>query len=212
MSKIFNRYNISFVEEILIKQESDIENYLWKELELSNLVAKINSYDIAHKSDVWWIILDIKSIEEAKIAYNKILLNATENASNAIINWVTFSKMVQSVGSKREIFLWFKRDLSFWNVMIIWMWGIYVNVFEDVKMLLWFSSREKILNTIKTLKYFPVLKWYRWEKWINFDSLVELIYNMQFIFNDFINIKEIDINPIISDEKWSIIVDAKFYL
>ena len=90
------------------------------------------------------------------------------------------------------------------------MWWIYVDIFEDIKIIPFLASKEKILDTIKTLKYYPILKWYRWQKSINFDSLVDIIYKLQFVFRDMEEIKEIDINPIICDEKESIIVDAKF--
>ncbi|MBT3853463.1 hypothetical protein HOF65_05870, partial [bacterium] len=44
------------------------------------------------------------------------------------------------------------------------------------------------------------------------DKLIDIIFKLQFIFKEFKDITEIDINPIFSDEKESIIVDAKFYL
>jgi acetyltransferase len=114
--------------------------------------------------------------------------------------------------SPRQIFVWFKRDNSFWNIMIVWMWGLYVNIFEDVSRRVWLVSKNEIKTMLSELNYFSILSWVRWQKSIDFDKLIEIIFNLQFIFNEFKDISEIDINPIFADEKESIIVDAKFYL
>ena len=112
----------------------------------------------------------------------------------------------------RQVFVWFKRDKSFWNILIVWMWWTLVNVFEDVSRRIWIISKNEIKTMLTELKFFPVLEWVRWQKWINFDKLINIIFNLQFIFKEFTDITEIDINPIISDENSSIVVDAKIYL
>jgi hypothetical protein len=175
-------------------------------------VARISSPDIPHKSDAWWVILNIRWKEEAVIAYDKILENIKRNASKAHINWITFSEMVIKKDNTRDIFVWFKRDESFWDIIIVWMWGIYVNVLEDVTRRIGIVSKSEINKMFSELTAYPILKWVRWQKWINFDKLVNNIYKIQFIFRELKEIKEIDINPILSDDKDSIIVDAKFYL
>jgi acetyltransferase len=114
--------------------------------------------------------------------------------------------------SSKEIFVWFKRDISFWDIFIVWMGWLYVNVLEDVSRRIWTVSRKEIHKMLEELNASPILKWVRWQKWINFEKLINIIFNLQFIFKEFNDITEIDINPIISDETESIIVDAKFYL
>jgi len=65
---------------------------------------------------------------------------------------------------------------------------------------------------LKNLKWYQILSWTRWDKSINFDLIVDIILKIQSIFHKFPEIKEIDINPVFSNEKRSIIIDAKFYL
>ena len=157
-------------------------------------------------------ILNIWSKDESIKAYNSILQNIKKHVPDAQINWITFSKMAIRSHLSREIFVWFKRDKSFWNILIVWMWWLFVNIFEDVSRRIWIVSKSEIKVMFKQLKFYPILKWTRGQEWINFDKLIDIIFKLQFIFKEFKDITEIDINPIFSDEKESIIVDAKFYL
>lgn len=209
--EILKTFDINFLDEILVKNVEEIpwvyDSFLW-----AKLVARISSPDIAHKSDVWWVILNIKSKEECMQAYNTIIKNVQTHKKDAIILWVTFSRMLEKTDSTKEVFVWFKRDASFWNVLIVGMWWIFVNVYEDVSRTIWLVSKKKIIEMFKELKWYPILEWARWQKWINFDSLIDMIYKLQYVFKSFDEISEIDINPIFADDMESIIVDAKLYL
>jgi acetyltransferase len=209
--EILESFNINTIKEILVNSEEEVKN-AYDKLDADLLVARISSPDIPHKTDVGWVILSIKSKKEAIEAYNKILENIKNKAPNAIIKWITFSKMAIRSNLSREIFVWFKRDQSFWNILIVWMWWLFVNIFEDVSRWIWIVSKNEILKMLWELKIFPILKWVRWQEWINFDKLIDIIFNLQFIFKEFKDITEIDINPIFASNQESIIIDAKFYL
>jgi acetyltransferase len=105
-----------------------------------------------------------------------------------------------------------KRDPSFWDVLIVWLWWIYVNVFEDIQMALAPVSRTKIVSLLKWLHSVELLKWTRWQWSIDFEKLSEQIYRIQIIFQKIPEIREIDINPLFVNGKEAIIVDAKFYV
>lgn len=209
--EIFKVYEINYVQEILVNDKSGIES-AFKELNSDKIVAKVSSSQIAHKFDIWAVILNIETLDEAVVAFDTIKENVLKNVPEAKIDWILYARMLSWWENRREVFLWFKRDASFWDVMYVWMWWTYVNVFEDIKIAVWLVSRDKIYRMIKKLKFFPILEWIRGQKSINFESLIDQIYRIQFIFHNIKQIKEIDINPIICDEKEAIIVDAKFYL
>lgn len=210
-NEILESFNINTIKEILVTSNEEVIT-AYNNLNSDLLVARISSPDIPHKTDIWWVILNIKSKKESLEAYNKILENVKNNVPNAIIKWVTFSRMIIKTESTRDIFVWFKRDKSFWNILIVWMWWFFVNVFEDVSRRIWIISKNEILKMLKELKFYPILKWVRWQEWINFNKLIDIIFKLQFVFNEFKNITEIDINPIFASNKESIIIDAKFYL
>ena len=211
ISEILESFKINYLKEVLVTSEGQIEGII-KSIDSDLLVARISSPDIAHKTDVWGVILNINGLEEAKKAYKDILKNIKNNSPDSMILGITFSSMLVKDDSTKEIFVWFKRDISFWDILIVGMWGIFVNIYEDVNRRLSSIWKMEIIEMFKKLNWYKILAWSRGQVWIDFESLAEIIFKLQFVFKTFKQIKEIDINPIFSDENKSIIIDAKFYL
>jgi len=109
VSKILKDFNISFLEEKLVTDISEIQN-IWNKKTQNKLVAKVSSKNIAHKTDCWWVIIWISSLEKAKDAFLNILQNSKKAHPDANISWVTFQEMLPP---SKEIFIWMKRDKSF---------------------------------------------------------------------------------------------------
>ena len=210
-AEILQAFQIPVLEEVLVRSVDDIDN-MWYYLNDSPLIAKIVSQDIAHKSDVWWIVFDITSKKKSVEAYNAILQNTKKYFPEWSIDGVSFSKMIEGKWENQEIFVGFKRDRSFWNLLLVWAWWIYVNVYNDISRRVWLISKDEIEKMLRELTIYPILCWVRWQKGIDIDLLIDTIYKLQFVFDTFREISEIDINPVICDDTWSIIVDAKFYL
>lgn len=209
--EILVSFGINTIHDILVNDKNNIEE-VYEQLGADRLVARISSPDIPHKTDVGGVVLNIESKQEAIDAFDAIMDSVSQHAPEADIHGITFSKMAVRWNASREIFVWFKRDQSFWSILIVWMWWIYVNVFEDVSRRIGIVSKQEVLEMLQELTSYPLLVWVRWEKSIDFEKLIDIIYKLQFVFKEFSDIKEIDINPIFSDEKDSIVVDAKFYL
>lgn len=205
--KIFNSFEVPFLEEKISYNTEDIEKMF--NGAKNKLVAKIVSKDIAHKTDCSWVIAWISTKKDAIEAYENILKNVKNFHPNAEIIWVSFQEMLPK---SKEVFLGFKRDISFWDILIVWIGWIFVNVYEDVYMKISLVSKIEIKEMFTKLKWYSILNWARWDIPIDFDSLVDIVFKLMSIFQTFHEIKEIDINPVFANEKWSIVVDAKFYL
>ncbi len=205
---ILKAFEVNFLEDKLAIEFSQVET-IWKGRTEEKLVAKIASKDIAHKTDCGWVVIGISSLEEAQQAYTNILKSVGEFHPNADISWVTFQEMLPP---SKEVFIWMKRDISFWEVLIVWMWGIFVNIYEDVAMKLSPVNPVQIKKMFESLTGYPILNGARGDTPIDFDAIIDIVSKIQSIFHSFPEISEIDINPAFSNEKSSIIVDAKFYL
>jgi len=206
--EICKAFEVPFVKEMLVKNINDIKK-VWMSRQEDKMVAKISSRNIAHKTDCGWVVTRISTLKQAENAYKNILKNVARVEPKAKINWVTFQDML---GSSKEVFIGMKRDKSFGDILIVGMWGIFVNVYEDVSMKFAPVNRKGIMSMLKSLKWYSILAWARWWKSIDFHQLIDVIVKIQSIFHSFPQIKEIDINPVFSNDKWSILVDAKFYL
>ena len=202
---ILNAYSIPTIKEDLVTSINQAKNiYNW-----NALVAKISSWDIPHKTDIWWIIMDIDSQEKAIASYKHITQNAQKFCPQAKIDGILYQEIFSGA---HEIFIWLKRDPVFWDTLILGMWGIYVNVYEDVARTLLPTNKETILELLESLKGYPILNGARWKKKVYFDTLGESILKLTQLFSEVHEIKEIDVNPLLVNDKKALIVDIKLYL
>ncbi len=211
LEKIMDELELPFIKNYLVineKQAEEIYEKIWEK----TLIARISSEDIPHKTDVWWVVFDIESKKDSLDAYKIILKNVEKNAFNSNIEWVIYSVYIWKLKWLREIFIWLKRDKTFWNILIVWMWWIYVNVYEDVSRRLFPVWKEEIIKMFKSLKWYPILVWFRWEKSINFDKIANIILKFMKLFESVEKIKEIDINPLFATSEKNYLVDVKLYL
>ncbi len=211
VEKIMDELELPLVKNYLVKNKKDAEEIFDKIWE-NTLIARISSEDIPHKTDVWWVVFDIKSKQDAIKAYDTIMKNIEKNVVNANIEWIMYSVYIWANSWLRELFIWLKRDATFGNILIVWMWWIYVNVYEDVSRRLSPVWKKEIIEMFKTLKWYPILVWYRWEKSIDFEKIADIILKFVKLFESVEKIKEIDINPMFVTEDKNYLVDVKLYL
>ena len=211
VEKIMEELELPFVKNYLVHSKKEAEkifDIIWEK----NIIARISSEDIPHKTDVGWVVFDIKNSLDSKNAYNEIMQNVEKNVPNAKVEWVMYSVYIWENNNLRELFIWLKRDKTFGNILIVWMWGIYVNVYEDVSRRLSPVWKDEIIQMFKSLKWYKILTGYRWEKSINFDKVADIILKFIKLFESIPKIKEIDINPLFATNEKNYLVDVKFYL
>ncbi len=93
------------------------------------VVMKIVSRDILHKSDAGGIILNIEKDEEAIDAYEAIIYNAKSYKSDARIDGIEVSEMVDP---DVELIIGARRDPSFGPIVMCGLGGIYVEIMKDI--------------------------------------------------------------------------------
>ena len=211
VEKIMDELELPFVKNYLVKSEKQAED-VFEKIGAKKLLARIDSEDIPHKTDAGWVILWITNSTQSKKAYTEILENVKNYKKDAKINWVIYSVLIEKDNWVREVFVGLKRDVTFGNILIVWMWGIYVNVYEDVSRRLSPVGKNEIIEMFKSLKWYLILAWYRWEKSIDFAKVSDIILKFIKLFESVEKIKEIDINPMFATDKKNYLVDVKLYL
>jgi len=189
-AKLLKKYKIPFTDYSIIKDEKDIEKIKYP------IVMKVFSEKIIHKSDVGGIILNIKNKEEALQAFQK-----TKKLSK--------SALVQPMIKGKEIIIGMKKDLQFGPVIMFGLGGIFVEVMKDVSFRICPITKDDALSMIKEVKSYKILSGIRGEKPANIDSLAELIVKISNLaMKEKIN--EIDLNPVMINEKEAVAVDVRF--
>jgi acetyltransferase len=171
------------------------------------VVLKILSPQITHKTDAGGVILDLNSDTDVKQAFGIIIHRAKKYNSKAQILGVTVQPMICMKGY--EIILGGKTDPIFGPVILFGMGGVGVELFKDYSIGLPPLNTTLIRRMLEETKVYQLLKGYRNEPQANLKLLEETMVLFSQLLVDFPQIKEIDVNPLLINEKEACILDAR---
>jgi acetyltransferase len=174
------------------------------------VVLKILSPQIVHKSDAGGVILNVNSAREVREAFETLIQRATAYNPNAQIIGVTVQPMIEKKGY--EIILGGKTDPVFGPVILFGMGGVGVELFKDYAIGLPPLNTALIDRMMEETKVYRLLKGYRGENPVDLKRLYETMLLFSQLLVDFPQIKEIDINPLLINEKEACILDARIVI
>lgn len=158
------------------------------------LVMKVESNDILHKSDVGGVMLNIKSLEQAEEAYDKILANAAQHAPNAKINGILMQKMLKA---GTEMIIGLNSDPQFGPMLLVGMGGVFVEVFKDAALYPVPLNHDEALHMLQSLKSFKLLNGYRGNPPADIGALTDMMVKIaDFAYRKKDTLKELDMNPL----------------
>jgi len=174
------------------------------------VVLKVDIPSILHKSDAGGVIMNLRSAEDAVAAFHEMrtrlesALKPEERFSALIM------KQVKSEG--REVIFGARQDDTFGPVLLFGLGGIFTEVLGDVSLRVLPVDHGDVVAMIQETKGYKLLTGTRGGVSCDIDSLVDNLLNLAQLAQDFKDIKEIDINPILSLRKGCIVLDARFIL
>lgn len=193
--KFLELHGINTPKRYLAKTAEEAKKYA-AELN-NNVVMKISSSDILHKSDAGCVVVKPENIEEA---FNTIMENGknylARNKPDGIIDGVLIEEFVEGL----ELIVGGKRDKVFGPVTMVGLGGIFVEVLKDVSFGIHPITKEYGLKMLKELKSYKVLEGVRGQPKRDIEFIVELITKIGVIMELYDEIKEIDINPLFVKE------------
>lgn len=192
--KLLKKYKIPYCKTYFVKNEHDLKNLLKIKFPA---YAKVSSTSIMHKKDIGGVV----KIEESK-AFLKVVPQLLKKKG---VDGV----LVQPELDGKEVIIGMKRDVTFGPLIIFGLGGIFVEILKDVSFGLAPLTNKDAMTMIYSIKGFPVLKGIRGDKPVNIKALAAIIVSISHLSleNDFV--QEIDLNPIIVNEKKAFVVDAK---
>jgi acetyltransferase len=174
------------------------------------VVLKILSPQIIHKSDAGGVILNVHDAAEVREAFDTLIQRATAYNPNAQIIGVTVQPMVQKKGY--EVIIGGKIDPIFGPVVLFGMGGVGVELFKDYAMGLPPLNTTLIRRMMEETKIYKLLKGYRGSPPADIKKLEETLLLFSQLLMDFPQIKEIDINPLLINEREAVILDARIVI
>lgn len=194
-SKLLSSYGIPMTESKVCKTKE--EAILKVEKMNFPLVMKILSPDIQHKTDANCVFLGINSIEEVKINFEKILINARNYNIDARIDGVLIQEMA---ANGLEVIIGIKKDPQFGPLVMVGLGGIYVEVFKDISLRLIPITRYDAEEMIKETNMYKIIQGARGVKYDE-DCLINTILNLSDLIAGQPDIEEVDINPFLLYEE-----------
>ena len=212
-SEIFENYGIISPKSRLARTPSEASKL---QNEIGKSVLKIVSPQIIHKTDVGGILLNIESEKDAFEAYVQILDNAKKfGPQNARIYGVEVQEMIDIKKRTKvnEIIIGMSKDQQFGPLLMFGTGGIYANFMKDVSFALSYKfSKDSAKKLIENTKIFSLLQGVRGEPSSDIDAIIDVLLRLSQLVNDFPEIVELDINPLLSFVKGYSAVDIKIMI
>ena len=173
------------------------------------MVFKIVSPDILHKSDCGGVSLGVKP-EEAGEKFDQIMARVAANRPDAKLEGILIEELI--VGAGVELILGGVKDASLGTTIMVGLGGIYVEILKDVVFGINPLTSEDVLVMLDSLKAKKVLSGARGAQPSDKAAIVEAVLRLAKLLEDFPEIKELDINPLLAMERGVKVLDARIVI
>ncbi len=175
------------------------------------VVLKVSSPRIIHKVDMGGVSLDLKSAEEVRGAYQRMLDAARSRRLEDQIHGFTVQRMM-NVKHGLELILGAKKDPTFGAVIMVGMGGVATGLYRDSALGFPPLNERLARRMLESLRFWPILQGYRGEPAVNLDRLIEVMIRFSLLIADYPEIKEFDINPLLVTADGVVALDAAMIL
>ncbi|WP_423460404.1 acetate--CoA ligase family protein [Ottowia sp. VDI28] len=159
------------------------------------VVLKIASEDIAHKTEIGGVALNLQDDEAVRQAYARLMANARQHAPEARLDGVLVAPMIRG---GVELIAGVSRDPVFGPVVMVGMGGIYAEILKDVAVQVAPVSEDEALQMLRGLKMFPLLDGARGQAKADVAAAARTVALLsEFACRHAADVAEIDLNPIV---------------
>lgn len=170
------------------------------------VALKIVSPQVLHKTEAGGVLVGISSDAEIRAGYETILANARAYRADAEVTGVQVEQMV---ASGIEVLIGATTDPTFGKLVSFGLGGVLVEVLRDVTFRLAPVTTEEALGMIDAIRARKVLDGVRGAPPVDRSAMAALIQRVSRLVEDFPEITEVDLNPVIATPEGVTAVDAR---
>ncbi|MDJ0815412.1 MAG: acetate--CoA ligase family protein [Desulfobacterales bacterium] len=175
----------------------------------SEVVLKIVSPNILHKTEASGVRIKLRTEQEVRQAYEEIIQSAIDYNPKADIRGVLVSPMA---AEGVEVIIGTKYDDQFGPIIMYGLGGIMVEILKDVAFRVVPLSPSGARKMIEETKSFPILDGSRGKPPLDKKAIAKLLQLCSEIMVAYPEIAEMDLNPVIVHQEGLSIVDARVIL
>ena len=172
------------------------------------VVIKINSADIAHKTDVGGVMLNVRTPQQIATVFADMQEEVARRAPEAKLEGVSIQRMVVKRHG-RELFVGMTTDDLFGPVITFGAGGTMIEVIDDRSVALPPLNLFLARRMIESARSAAVLGEWRGMPKVQADALEYLLLRVSEMICELPQLRELDINPVIIDEHGAAVVDAR---
>jgi acyl-CoA synthetase (NDP forming) len=169
------------------------------------VVAKIASPDIAHKTEIGGVILNIQTEVALREAFATLLQRASIANPHARIDGVLVATMLtQGV----ETLIGINRDPVFGPMVMFGMGGVMVELYKDVAMASAPLDRESAAHLVASVKGSVLLDGFRGGVHFDRNALIDTLCRVSELAAQYTEIVSMDVNPVLVMQSGAVALDA----
>ena len=172
------------------------------------VAVKVLSEDISHKSDVGGVALDLISADDARRAAEEIAAKVARACPDARIQGFTVQDMIRRLHA-HELIVGVADDPIFGPTILFGAGGTAVEVIRDTAVALPPLDLKLARDLIAETRVAKLLAGYRDRAPADLDAIAMTLVRICQLITDLPFITEIDINPLLADDKGVIALDAR---
>ena len=207
---VLKAYGIPTVDTVIAKTLDEVESTAAEILDGtgSEVVVKILSKEITHKSDVGGVALGLPNADAAKKAAQEMLARIQKINPEAHIEGFTIQPMIRRTGA-HELIIGMSEDKTFGPVMLFGVGGTAVEVIKDTAMALPPLDLKLAYDLMDETQIYKLLQGYRDRPAADMDAIALTLVRVSQMIAELPEIVELDINPLLADENGVIALDAR---
>ena len=172
------------------------------------VAMKVLSTDITHKSDAGGVRLNINSAHEIRSVFRQLVDEVQAKVPDAKIDGVTIEKMYRS-SNGRELMIGIIRDPVFGPVISFGSGGTTVEIIGDSVISLPPLNKRLATDLINRTRVSKMLGEFRNMPAVDMNQLIDVLLSVSAMACELPWVQEMDINPLIIDDKGIVAVDAR---
>jgi len=173
------------------------------------VVLKVVSRDILHKTEAGGVMAGLKNAQEVEDSFNEMIFELSDHYATAKIEGFLIERMVDK---GVEVIVGGIRDAQFGPAVMFGIGGVIVELLKDVSFRLAPVTKEECLAMMEEIKAYPLLAGYRGAEPADLDAIADVIIKIGNIMAEAVDIKEMEINPLIVYPEGAMAVDARVVL
>lgn len=169
------------------------------------VVAKIQSADLPHKTDIGGVAVGLRDAGAVRAAFGELVSSARKHVPSAVIGGVLIESM-EAPGL--ELVIGARRDPEWGATVMVGLGGVWIEVLGDVRLLPTNLAVEAIKDELLSLRAAALLRGSRGSGPVDLTAIAELVSQVGLFVEQHPEVSEIDLNPVVARSDGVVALDA----